>query len=86
MSNQPLKKYAYVDYGSLVHLSKYSTVGSLMGNLANSSMFIEGRLARLVYVSLYNMHQFAVHGPVKGVLVLLSRKLGNIVGSKLKLH
>lgn len=85
-NNQPLKKYEYVDYGSLVHLSKYSTVGSLMGSLANSSMFIEGRLARLVYVSLYNMHQFAVHGPLKGVLVLLSRKLSNIVGPKLKLH
>jgi len=85
-NSQPLKKYEYVDYGSLVHLSKYSTVGSLMGSLANSSMFIEGRLARLVYISLYNMHQFAVHGPLKGVLVLLSRKLGNIVGSKLKLH
>ncbi|WP_395342369.1 NAD(P)/FAD-dependent oxidoreductase [Ningiella sp. W23] len=84
--NKPLKQYQYVDYGSLVHLSKYSTVGSLMGSLSNSSMFIEGRLARLVYISLYNMHQFAVHGPLKGFLVLLTRKLGNIVGPKLKLH
>ena len=39
------KHYVYRDYGSLVHLSKYSTVGSLMGALVNSSMFIEGRLA-----------------------------------------
>ncbi|WJG09819.1 NAD(P)/FAD-dependent oxidoreductase [Aliiglaciecola sp. LCG003] len=84
--NKPLKGYHYVDYGSLVHLSKYSTVGSLMGSLMNSSMFIEGRLARLVYVSLYNMHQFSVHGWFKGFLVLLSRKVSNIVGSKLKLH
>lgn len=81
-----LKSYRYVDYGSLVHLSKYSTVGSLMGSLVNSSMFIEGRLARLVYISLYNMHQFAVHGWLKGMLILLSRKVGNIVGPKLKLH
>jgi NADH dehydrogenase len=70
----------------LVHLSKYSTVGSLMGSLSNSSMFIEGRLARLVYISLYNMHQFSVHGWRKGLLLLLSRKLSNIVGAKLKLH
>ncbi|GAA0859556.1 NAD(P)/FAD-dependent oxidoreductase [Aliiglaciecola litoralis] len=83
---KPLKTYRYVDYGSLVHLSKYSTVGSLMGSLASSSMFIEGRLARLVYISLYNMHQFAIHGWFKGILVLLSRKVSNIVGSKLKLH
>ncbi|MDO6712560.1 NAD(P)/FAD-dependent oxidoreductase [Aliiglaciecola sp. 2_MG-2023] len=81
-----MKDYKYVDYGSLVHLSKYSTVGSLMGSLVSSSMFIEGRLARLVYISLYNMHQFAVHGWLKAILVLLSRKVSNIVGPKLKLH
>ncbi|GAC17336.1 NAD(P)/FAD-dependent oxidoreductase [Paraglaciecola arctica] len=84
--SKPLINYRYTDYGSLVHLSKYSTVGSLMGSLSNSSMFIEGRIARLVYISLYNMHQFAVHGWRKGLLVLLSRKLSNIVGPKLKLH
>lgn len=83
---KPLVDYHYTDYGSLVHLSKYSTVGSLMGSLSNSSMFIEGRIARLVYISLYNMHQFAVHGWRKGLLVLLTRKLSNIVGPKLKLH
>jgi NADH dehydrogenase len=84
--SKPLINYRYTDYGSLVHLSQYSTVGSLMGSLSNSSMFIEGRLARLVYISLYNMHQFSVHGWRKGLLVLLSRKLSNIVGAKLKLH
>jgi NADH dehydrogenase len=86
IKSKPLVNYRYTDFGSLVHLSKYSTVGSLMGSLSNSSMFVEGRLARLVYVSLYNMHQFSVHGWRKGLLVLLSRKLSNIVGAKLKLH
>jgi NADH dehydrogenase len=80
------KAYTYQDYGSLVHLSKYSTVGSLMGSLSNSSMFIEGRLAKLVYVSLYNMHQFAVHGKVKGTLKLLVKKLSQALSPKLKLH
>lgn len=84
--NKPEKGYRYKDYGSLVHLSKYSTVGSLMGALVNSSMFIEGRLAKLVYISLYNMHQFSVHGWFKGMLILLSRKVSNLVGPKLKLH
>ncbi|MEG3765413.1 NAD(P)/FAD-dependent oxidoreductase [Alteromonas sp. 14N.309.X.WAT.G.H12] len=82
----PMKAYTYKDYGSLVHLSKYSTVGSLMGSLVNSSMFIEGRLARLVYISLYNMHQFSVHGWFKGTMTLLGRKVSNFVGPKLKLH
>ncbi len=84
--SKPLKSFKYTDYGSLIHLSKYSTVGSLMGSLTNGSMFIEGRLARLVYISLYNMHQFSVHGWFKGMLVLLNRKVSNLVGTRLKLH
>lgn len=86
LEGKSLKSFEYKDYGSLVHLSKYSTVGSLMGSLANSSMFVEGRLARLVYKSLYNMHQFAVHGYVRGAFKILSRKIGNAVSLKLKLH
>ena len=84
--HKPLQAYTYTDYGSLVHLSKYSTVGSLMGKLSNSSMFIEGRLAKMVYISLYNMHLFAVHGWLKGALILLTRKVSNLVSPRLKLH
>lgn len=84
--HKPLQTYTYTDYGSLVHLSKYSTVGSLMGKLSNSSMFIEGRLAKMVYISLYNMHLFAVHGWLKGALILLTRKVSNLVSPRLKLH
>ena len=81
-----LKGYVYKDYGSLVHLSNYSTVGSLMGSLSNSSMFIEGRLAKIVYISLYNMHQFAVHGKLRGALKLLLKKLSYAISPKFKLH
>lgn len=51
-----MKDFIYKDYGFLVYLSKYSIVGSLMGLLLNSSMFIEGCLVKLVYVFLYNMY------------------------------
>lgn len=78
--------FSYTDYGSLVHFSKYSTVGSLMGKLSNNNMFIEGRLAKLVYVSLYSFHLLAVHGRLKGALTLLSRKVGSLLGPKFKLH
>ena len=84
--NKELKNFVYRDYGSLVHLSKYSTVGSLMGALSNSSMFVEGRLAKMVYISLYNMHQFAVHGKVRGALKLMLKKLSHAISPKLKLH
>jgi hypothetical protein len=51
MKGKPLKAYTYKDHGSLVSLSNYSTVGSLMGNLMRGSMMVEGRIARFVYLS-----------------------------------
>jgi NADH dehydrogenase len=57
-----VEPFAYRDFGSLVSLGKYSTVGSLMGFLVGRSMFIEGYFARMMYRSLYKMHQTALHG------------------------
>lgn len=83
---KPLLDYVYKDHGSLVNLSQYSTVGSLMGNLTSGSMFIEGKIARLVYISLYRMHQIAIHGWFKAAAVMLAQKIGNAVKPKMKLH
>ncbi|SBS35971.1 NADH dehydrogenase [Marinomonas aquimarina] len=84
--NEPLKDYQYKDYGSLVNLSRYSTVGSLMGNLMKGSMFVEGRLARFVYVSLYRLHLIAIHGWFKAMIILAAQRIGKVVKPKLKLH
>jgi NADH dehydrogenase len=62
LAGQPLTPFVYKDFGSLVSLGKYSTVGSLMGFLVGRSMFIEGMFARIVYRSLYKMHEAALHG------------------------
>lgn len=86
LRNQAPEPYLYKDHGSLVNLSRYSTVGSLMGNLTSNSMFIEGRIARAVYVSLYRMHQVAIHGWPKAMLVIVAEKLGKVVRPKMKLH
>lgn len=83
---KPLNSYIYKDHGSLVNLSKYSTVGSLMGNLTKGSMFIEGRIARMVYISLYRMHQIAIHGWLRASAVMLAQKISNAVKPKMKLH
>ena len=61
IKQQALSKFVYSDHGSLVNLSRYSTVGNLMGNLTSSSFFVEGKIARFVYLSLYRMHQQAIH-------------------------
>jgi NADH dehydrogenase len=62
LAGRPLEPFVYRDFGSLVSLGKYSTVGSLMGFLVGRSLFIEGYFARLMYRSLYTMHQMALHG------------------------
>ena len=62
LAGEPPLPYVYHDFGSLVSLGKYSTVGSLMGGLLGRSVFIEGYFARLVYRMLYKMHQAALYG------------------------
>jgi NADH dehydrogenase len=81
-----LRRFVYRDKGSLVSLSRFSTVGSLMGNLVGGRMAIEGRLARLVYASLYRMHLIAIHGWIKGMALILVGHVNQIVRPKLKLH
>jgi NADH dehydrogenase len=63
-----LAEYTYRDFGSLVSLGRYSTVGSLMGFVVGRSFFIEGMFARLMYRSLYKMHEAALHGSVRTFL------------------
>jgi NADH dehydrogenase len=86
MKGEPLKAFRYQDHGSLVSLSRYSTVGSLMGNLVGGRMAIEGRLARFVYMSLYRMHLLAVHGWLKGAALIAIGQVNAIVRPRLKLH
>ncbi|MER1962822.1 NAD(P)/FAD-dependent oxidoreductase [Proteus vulgaris] len=86
LKEKPLKDYVFTDHGSLVSLSKFSTVGSLMGNLMKGDMMIEGRIARIVYISLYRMHQIALHGYIKTGLMMLVGSINRVIRPKLKLH
>jgi NADH dehydrogenase len=81
-----LEAFVYRDKGSLVSLSRFSTVGSLMGNLVGGRMAIEGRLARLVYVSLYRMHLFAIHGWMRGMTLVVIGHVNQVIRPRLKLH
>lgn len=84
VEGRPPVPFVYNDYGSLVSLS-YSSIGTLMGNLLGNVM-IEGKLARLTYLSLYKKHQLAVHGPVWVALVSLINFLRLRTEPRLKLH
>ncbi len=46
LRGQQLRPYRYRDFGSLVSLGEYTTVGNLMGSLVGGSMMIEGFCAR----------------------------------------
>lgn len=86
LAGRPLRTFVYQDHGSLVSLSRFSTVGSLMGNLVGGRMAIEGRLARFVYVSLYRMHLIAIHGWLKGLVLIAIGHVNQVIRPKLKLH
>lgn len=43
LNGEPREAYTYVDYGSLVNLSRFSTVGCLAGNQTKNSMFVGGK-------------------------------------------
>ncbi|UPR30652.1 NAD(P)/FAD-dependent oxidoreductase [Vibrio crassostreae] len=86
LNGRDLKEYIYKDKGSLVSLSRFSTVGSLMGNLTKGSMMVEGRIARVVYISLYRMHQMALHGLIKTSLMMLVGRINRVLRPNLKLH
>ena len=83
---QTLEPFRYKDFGSLVSLGQYSTVGSLMGFISGQNLFIEGLFARLMYRSLYKMHEMALHGPGKVALDTLSRMLTRRTEPQVKLH
>jgi NADH dehydrogenase len=86
LAGEPLMPFVYRDFGSLVSLGKYSTVGSLMGFLVGKNLFIEGYFARLMYRMLYKMHEYALHGGTKTVLGSLGRRLSRGADPAVKLH
>jgi NADH:ubiquinone reductase (H+-translocating) len=86
IADRPLETFVYRDRGSLVSLSRYSTVGSLMGNLVGGRMAVEGRIARMVYLSLYRMHLISVHGWLKGIALILVGHVNRVVRPRLKFH
>ena len=86
LAGQSLPAWRYRDFGSLVSLGRYSTVGSLMDSITRGSLMIEGYFARLMYLSLYKMHELALHGPAKVFLDTLVRLITRRTEPQIKLH
>lgn len=86
IKGKPLPVYQYRDFGSLVNMGKYTTVGNLMGGLAKGDLFIQGIFARVMYNSLYKLHLFALHGFSKVFLDTLARMITRRTEPHVKLH
>jgi len=81
IQNKPLPVYKYSDFGSLISLSHGSSVGNLVGNI-----HVKGRIARLMYVMLYRMHQYSLHGTLKTFVLWAKDQLSKNASPTLKLH
>ena len=85
-AGEPFKHYRYRDFGSLVSLGEFSTVGSMMGALVGGNLVFAGIFARMMYLSLYKMHEHALHGSVKVALDTLARLITRRTEPHVKLH
>ena len=86
LRGRPLRPWRYRDFGSLVSLGEYSTVGNLMGTLTGGSLWLEGWFARMMYLSLYKMHELALHGFWKTALETAARLITRRTEPHVKLH
>ena len=86
LAGKPLKLFRYRDFGSLVSLGEFSTVGNMMGGLVGGNLMIEGYFARMMYLSLYKMHELALHGISKVTLDTLARLINRRTEPHVKLH
>ncbi len=86
LAGRPLAAFRYRDHGSLISLGRYEVLGNLMGRLVGRSLKVEGRLARVLYVSLYRQHQMALHGVMRMLFDWLAQWLRRRTTPRVKLH
>ncbi|QTF91648.1 NAD(P)/FAD-dependent oxidoreductase [Halomonas sp. BM-2019] len=86
LDDRPLKTFTFRDRGSLISLAHFEAIGSLMRGASARSLFIEGRLAKFFYASLYRMHQRAIHGSLKTGVTIVVDRLNRFIRPRMKLH
>lgn len=80
-------KFIFKPQGVMVSLGHTKAVGSLMAVVGpKRSYHVEGRVAKLVYISLYRIHQCIVHGITKAALLSIGDRLRGVVRPKMKFH
>jgi NADH:ubiquinone reductase (H+-translocating) len=82
----PPVPFRYRDFGSLVSLGNYQSVGTLMGFVSKGSLRVEGIVAKMFYISLYKLHLWALHGFWRMALDTLARLIRTQTEPRVKLH
>lgn len=80
------ERFVYRDFGSLVSLGENEGVGNLMGGLSGRNFFVEGLIAKWMYMSLHLMHHRVILGLRKTTVLALARLLQHRVSGRVKLH
>ncbi len=85
LNNKPLKNFKFFDKGTLISLSHYNAVGSLLTAFFKNSIKMQGTLVRLMYKMLYRTHQLVIHGYFRTSLFILVSNINRILRPKIKL-
>lgn len=78
--------FVYKDFGSLISLGAGETVGTLMGFLKGRHLFVEGKIAKLMYIHLYQHHQIKINGFIPAFFLLIGKLIQKSFKPQVKLH
>lgn len=78
--------FVYKDFGSLISLGSGETVGTLMGFLQGKILFVEGKVAKLMYLHLYQHHQIKINGLIAAFFLLIGKLIQKRFKPTVKLH
>lgn len=85
-SHRKVGEFSYRDFGSLISLGSSETVGTLMGFLQGKSLFVEGKVAKLMYLHLYQHHQIKINGLIPALFLLVGKLIQKRFKPQVKLH
>ena len=86
LSGRSPRPFHYRDFGSLVSLGGYQSVGTLMGFIGGGALRVEGFVAKVFYLSLYRLHIWSLFGFWRMALDTLARLIRSQTEPKVKLH
>lgn len=86
VNGKKVSPFRYKDFGSLISLGENESVGTLMGFLSSKSLFVEGKIAKFMYISLYHSHQVKINGFWSAIGMFLGRSIQDKFKPKVKLY